>query len=186
MSQAGSALGGSKGGSKAGGSQFSHTSSFHKSAMAMTGDSVTIPAGGVRHPQRFQSFVGPKRESVTPASQSKGWVQDRLKARPLSELNEIRETIVRMAFKKLDKNGSGEITVDDLRGVYDCSKHPAVKNGSKTEDEVLSEFLLKFEDKCIPDGTVTWEEFLRYYKHMSNDIPNDDYFVLLLRKAWQI
>lgn len=25
--------------------------------------------------------------------------------------------------------GSGEVTVDDLRGVYDCSKHPAVKNG---------------------------------------------------------
>jgi hypothetical protein len=36
------------------------------------------------------------------------------------------------------------------------------------------------------DGTVTWDEFLHYYKLMSNDIPNDDYFVLLLRKAWQI
>ena len=60
----------------------------------------------------------------------------------VAELNEIRETIVRMAFAKLDKNGSGEITIDDLRGVYDCSKHPAVKSGSKTEDDVLGEFLL--------------------------------------------
>ena len=67
MSQAGSAVGGGgskAGGSKAGGSHFSNTSSFHQSAMAMTGDSVTLPPGGIKHPQRFQSFVGPKRESV--------------------------------------------------------------------------------------------------------------------------
>merc|ERR1711865_474471 len=134
----------------------------------------------------FRSYVAPTKSYNTTGSESKAWVDARVGGRKVAELNEIRETIVRMAFKKLDKNGSGEVTVDDLRGVYDCSKHPAVKNGSKKEDEVLSEFLTKFEVKCIPDGTVTWDEFLHYYKLMSNDIPNDDYFVLLLRKAWQI
>merc|ERR1711865_457078 len=134
----------------------------------------------------FRSYVAPTKSYNTTGSESKAWVDARVGGRKLADLNEIRETIVRMAFQKLDKNGSGEITVDDLRGVYDCSKHPAVKNKIKTEDEVLKEFLEKYEQKCIKDGIVTWDEFLHYYKVMSADIPNDDYFVLLLRRAWQI
>jgi hypothetical protein len=91
MSQAGSGVGaskmgskvGSKAGSKGGGSHFSNTSSFHQSAMAMTGDSQTLPPGGIKHPQRFQSYVGPKREPVSLGSQSNKWVEDRIKARPV-------------------------------------------------------------------------------------------------------
>ena len=36
------------------------------------------------------------------------------------------------------------------------------------------------------DAMVFLIFIMHYHKLMSNDIPNDDYFVLLLRKAWQI
>ena len=45
----------------------------------------------------------------------------------------------------MDKNGNGNIEVDDLKGVYNATKHPDVKSGKKTEDEVLGEFLDTFE-----------------------------------------
>jgi hypothetical protein len=62
------------------------------------------------------------------------------------EMNEFRVNIVRKAFKKMDKDGSGVLDVDDLKGsVYNASQHPDVKSGKKTEDEVLSEFLDTFE-----------------------------------------
>lgn len=138
------------------------------------------------HDKPFRSYVQPDQQKVASGAKTKGWVQSRVRNKAIEELNEVRETIVRMAFQKLDKNGSGEITIDDLKGVYDCTKHPAVKNGSKTEDDVLGEFLSKFEVKPIKDGIVSWDEFLMYYKQLSADIPHDDYFVLLIRRAWQI
>ena len=167
------------------GLMLSNTSSFNQSHMQQS--AVSGVAGGADHGGRpFKSYVQADKEKVQTGAQTKGWVQSRVANRDIPELNEVRETIVRMAFSKLDANGSGEITVDDLKGVYDCSKHPAVKGKTKTEDEVLGEFLAKFEVKPIKDGIVSWDEFLQYYKAMSADIPHDDYFVLLLRKAWQI
>jgi Ca2+-binding EF-hand superfamily protein len=52
---------------------------------------------------------------------------------------------VRKAFDRLDKDKSGIINVDDIKGVYNGKNHPDVKAGKKSEDEVLSEFLDTFE-----------------------------------------
>jgi len=42
--------------------------------------------------------------------------------------------LVNQAFDKIDKDHSGELTVDDLKGVYNAKNHPDVKSGKKTED----------------------------------------------------
>lgn len=39
-----------------------------------------------------------------------------------------------LAFKKLDANGNGEITLDDVKKFYNAKNHPDVKAGKKTED----------------------------------------------------
>ena len=49
-------------------------------------------------------------------------------------MNATRQEIVNKAFAKFDKDESGEITSEDLRGVYDCSKHPKVVSGQLTAD----------------------------------------------------
>ena len=53
------------------------------------------------------------------------------------ELNERRTALVLQAFQILDADKSGVVEVNDLRGKYDASKHPDVKSGKKTTDEVL-------------------------------------------------
>ena len=48
------------------------------------------------------------------------------------DLNDYRKSLVSRAFQKLDKNGNGTIELEDLVGVYNASKHPAVIEGRKT------------------------------------------------------
>lgn len=52
-------------------------------------------------------------------------------------MNMARKKMVAQAFKKLDKDGNGWIDINDVRGVYKADKHPDVKSGKKTEDQIL-------------------------------------------------
>lgn len=60
-------------------------------------------------------------------------------------MNEFRVGIVNQAFNKLDKNKDGVLTLKDIKGVYSAKNHPDVKKGTKTEDEILGDFLETFE-----------------------------------------
>jgi Ca2+-binding EF-hand superfamily protein len=50
------------------------------------------------------------------------------------DLNDYRRKLVESAFRKLDRDGSGVVEVEDLVGVYNAKKHPAVLEGRKTEE----------------------------------------------------
>jgi hypothetical protein len=60
-------------------------------------------------------------------------------------MNATRKAITRKVFKKLDKSGVGSTTMDQIKDLYDPSKHPDVLSRKKTEDDVLTEFLDTFE-----------------------------------------
>lgn len=42
------------------------------------------------------------------------------------ELNDFRKGLVEKAFRKIDKDGSGMIEIDDIKDLYNASKHPDV------------------------------------------------------------
>jgi len=96
------------------------------------------------------------------------------------------------AFKTLDFNGDGILTINDLRQKYNASMHPDVKSGKRTEDEVLTEFIETFElhhnilNGSRSDGSITPDEFLEYYSHVSSNIESDAYFELLMSNAWNL
>ena len=50
-----------------------------------------------------------------------------------------------------------------LQGVYDVTQDDRYKTGEMGEDELLREFLDKFDSPDNRDGTVTKEEFISYY-----------------------
>ena len=65
-------------------------------------------------------------------------------------------TMVEKAFKMLDKDGQGTITIQDIAGIYDVSMNPEFLEGRKTRDEILTDFLSNFEGaKGNKDGIVT-------------------------------
>lgn len=87
----------------------------------------------------------------------------------------------------MDKDGSGKLTVDDLRGVFNTTKHPEVLAGRLTEEQVLVDFLEGFEGVAgNEDGTVTVKEFEDYYGDVSASIPSDDYFCEMMESVWMI
>jgi len=95
------------------------------------------------------------------------------------------------AYKKLDKDGSGEITIKDLKGVYNARNHPDVKSGKKTEDDVLYEFLDTFELHASlrggrRDHIIELSEFFEYYNNISANIDNDEYFKTIIVNAYKL
>jgi Ca2+-binding EF-hand superfamily protein len=42
------------------------------------------------------------------------------------ELNDFRRSLVEKAFRKIDKDSSGVIDIDDIKDIYNASKHPDV------------------------------------------------------------
>lgn len=110
----------------------------------------------------------------------------------VGEMNDFRRAFVKRAFDKLDKNGSGIVEIDDLKGVYNAKHHPDVKIGKKTEEEVLAEFLDTFElhysllHPGSRDSKVTFDEFIEYYNNISMSIEDDRYFELMISNAWNL
>jgi len=84
--------------------------------------------------------------------------------------------------------------MDEIKGVYNASKHPDVLKGKKTEDEVLAEFLETFDihhanhtgDHKLADPVITFDEFLEYYTNISASIDDDKYFELMMTNAWKL
>jgi len=101
-------------------------------------------------------------------------------------MNKSRRGLVLKAFNKLDKTGDGVITVDDLKGVYDVTKHPKYVSGEWTDEQVFLKFLESYDTPNQADGLVTKEEFLNYYSGVSASIDNDAYFDLMMRTSWKL
>ena len=63
----------------------------------------------------------------------------------VGEMNEFRRSLVERAFKTLDFNQDGSISVEEFSQKYNASMHPDVRQGKRTEAEVITEFMETFE-----------------------------------------
>lgn len=103
------------------------------------------------------------------------------------EMTKRRVNIVDRAFSLLDKDDSGQITVEDVKHLYDPSQHKDFINGSKTREEVIEEFLDSFDGaRGNNDGVITKKEWDDYYTDLSMSLPTDDYFVAMMESVWGI
>ena len=82
-------------------------------------------------------------------------------------------------------NKDGLVKLGDIAQIYDASQHPEVIEGKKTPDEVYPDFMSQW-DTQVADGIVTFEEFLEYYEGVSCSIDRDDYFTLMMQRAWKL
>lgn len=105
-------------------------------------------------------------------------------------MNARRQSIVDMAFNVIDKDGSGEIDINDIKDVYNAKMHPEVIAGKMTEEEVLMDFLTNMistsHKQTTKPSKITKKDFNFYYSNISASIDSDDYFELMIRNAWHI
>lgn len=101
------------------------------------------------------------------------------------ELTERRKAMVNKAFAMLDRDGSGQINMSDISGIYDVSMNPEFLEGRKTKEEILTDFMSNFEGaKGNRDGVITGQEFFDYYTDLSMSTPSDEYFVRMMESTW--
>lgn len=101
------------------------------------------------------------------------------------DLNEFRKSLINQAYDKLDVNKDGMVKLDDISKIYDATQHPDVLDGKKTAEEILLEFMDKW-DTQEKDGIVTIEEFYDYYRDVSASIDTDEYFEAMMKSAWKL
>jgi len=103
------------------------------------------------------------------------------------EMSEMRKAVCLRAYAKLDVTKDGKVDMNDIRRLYNAKFDPRVKNGSKTEDQVLLEFMNVFEGaKGNRDGVVSPNEWFDYYSSVSASVDTDEYFVDLVKRAWKL
>jgi calcyphosin len=79
------------------------------------------------------------------------------------DLSPARLVLIEEAFRRLDKDGSGVVTLSDLVAVYSTKFHPEVIAGRKTHEQAVTEFMSQWDTKD-KDGIITYDEFVEYYK----------------------
>lgn len=70
-------------------------------------------------------------------------------------MSESRKRVVEEAFKKMDRTKDGELTIDDIKHVYNVKNHPRYISGEESEDTILNKFLANFEQDATQDGHVS-------------------------------
>ena len=60
-------------------------------------------------------------------------------------MNTFRINIMARTFKKLDKEGTGAVKIEDVKEAFMAMRHPDVISKKKTEEDILSEFLDTFD-----------------------------------------
>jgi Ca2+-binding EF-hand superfamily protein len=113
-------------------------------------------------------------------------------------LNEFRKDVLKQVFAKLDEDEKGYITVGKIRHEYNPAEHPLVRQGKRTEDEILAEFLdvleyhfnllIEKEDDNTDVNTVKvdFDDFCDFYKNISACIEDDKYFEIMVMSEWGI
>jgi Ca2+-binding EF-hand superfamily protein len=103
------------------------------------------------------------------------------------ELTPRRKVMVDKAFSMMDRDGSGQLNIQDIGSIYDVSMNPEFLEGRKTREEILQDFLNNFDGaRGNNDGIVTKQEWDDYYTDLSMSTPSDEYFVRMMESTWQV
>jgi Ca2+-binding EF-hand superfamily protein len=100
-------------------------------------------------------------------------------------LSEQRRSAVLDTWAQFKKDSQGCMDDTDLQERYDPSHHPLVRQGLKTQNQVLTDVGHAF-NRGMPKGKgkVTEQEFLDYNAAISANVEDDALFDAIVRDAW--
>lgn len=97
------------------------------------------------------------------------------------EIDKKRLQAVEAAFKTLEGDDS-EVTVESLRAKFGGGEFTVIGGRRVRTEQLLKDIAEAFDsDK---DGTFTKTEFVNYYKMLSEDIPDDNEFIEMVKASW--
>lgn len=114
----------------------SHTKTISKQDFARTLKELRLGVGAEDIEKLAKMFDTAKNETAN---------YEEFLTTVVGQINEPRKQVVDTAFKKLDTTGKGEIPLEIVKDSYLADRHPDVIAKSKTEGEIISEFIDTFE-----------------------------------------
>jgi Ca2+-binding EF-hand superfamily protein len=99
-------------------------------------------------------------------------------------LSEERIVWINKAFDKLDVDGSGQVSIQDLQAVHNPQSSELVRMGKTTANAIFANLLKSYDEDG--DGLITRDEFVDYYREISPSIPSDEYFGVMMKNAWKL
>ena len=116
----------------------------------------------------------------------------------VGELSDFRKNVLKQVFQKLDKEEKGYITVKQLRETYDPRGNPLVRQGKRSAEEILGDFIdiveyhfsllneKNEENEEVNDIKIDFDEFCEFYKTISISVEEDKYFEIMVMSEWGI
>jgi Ca2+-binding EF-hand superfamily protein len=110
----------------------------------------------------------------------------------IGQMPRVRYELTMKAFKRLDTDCVGEVSLQDLFGAYDASRHPDVITGKISAEDANLDFqeIFAMHHNTIndynPNTPVTVDEFIDYYAYMSCMIDSDHVFDQMLTGNWHL
>ncbi|CAM6102993.1 unnamed protein product [Calypogeia fissa] len=98
-------------------------------------------------------------------------------------LTKSREKLVSMAYKRLDKEGSGEVRLERVREMYNATVAPDVMLDKCTPAEALEAYMEKSFGQL---ELVTPADFREYYTLHYGDLPEEPRFELRMLKDYKV
>jgi Ca2+-binding EF-hand superfamily protein len=104
-----------------------------------------------------------------------------------AEWNDRRRRITQRAFKKIDINGDGQLTVQEVANGFNAKKHPSVINNG-ADHTVLRETFYNFLNSAgSPNRPITakqWNRLLRYTISACEE--SDDSYEEIMNAIWYV
>ena len=97
------------------------------------------------------------------------------------EIDKKRLQAVEEAFKTLDASGN-EVTAEMLRERFGKGEYTVIGGRRVRTEQLLKDITDAFDRDR--DGKFTKTEFVNYYKMLSEDIPDDNEFIEMVKASW--
>lgn len=102
------------------------------------------------------------------------------------DMPESRLEVVQDAYAKLTKVAAGGwVNITDIQNHWNPECYPEVQTGELSLAEAHMDFMRQWV-VLSADGSVSYDEFLDYYRDVSMAIEKNSTFVEIVRKAWDL
>lgn len=108
------------------------------------------------------------------------------------ELPLVRQQLVLQAFKHLDTNKSGDLSLEEVKAKFEPWRHPDVLRGTKTIEEARFEFYNLFTSLHSAnkgfknETTVTFADFAEWHAIVNTQIERDQDFRTFVIGVWNM
>ena len=107
-------------------------------------------------------------------------------------MTQRREFVVKAAFRKIDEDKSGVLSMNEIKKRYNAANHPEVVAGRMNEKDCLYSFIDTFDSYVVAtkgnfrDQEINLQEFIEFYNCLSFKIRTDQEFELLVASTWTL